>query len=62
MTRAEQLLAAIGDDDIQLLRKICSREYKMFVRMKDGRQRFQFSDGSYLDILPIGDESTMEIV
>lgn len=52
MTIAEQLLDVINQDDIVTLRQVCSLKYRMFVRLADGRQRFQFSDDSYIDIYP----------
>jgi len=52
MTMAEQLLDCIGDSDIIALRAACCLRYKMFVRLKDGRHRFQFHDDSYIDIYP----------
>lgn len=27
------------------------QKYKMYVRLKDGRERFQFSDDSFIDLL-----------
>lgn len=51
---AEQILDVVGDSDMKTLREYCSRRYTMFVRLKDGRHRFQFHDGSYIDIYPPG--------
>lgn len=51
MTIASEILDRVTDD-IQLLRELSVAEYVSFVHLKDGRQRFLFSDNSYIDIRP----------
>lgn len=45
---ADDLMAKAGEN-YKYLRLLCCAKYRMYVLLKDGRQRFQFSDSSYID-------------